>query len=316
MARNQVQFQKGISLVRFNKLYSTEEQCYERLFNMRWANGFECPKCGCKEYCKLKRHSLYQCNSCHHQTSLTAGTILDNTKLPLTTWFLAIYLLTQVKNGISALELSRFIEVSYNTAWKMKHKLMQAMKESDDKRQLEYIVQLDDAYWGGKGKGGKRGRGSMNKVPFIAAVALNEDHNPVYMRMTVVKGFRKDEVEKWAKKHLAPSTLAISDGLSCFEALSNANIYHDQVVKDGAVNLDEIQDKYFHWVDTMIGNIKNSLRGTYHAISKEHLPRYLAEFCFRFNYRFRLEEVLDELLGTSVVTPPMPYKLLKLPESF
>lgn len=177
----------------------------------------------------------------------------------------------------------------------MKHKLMQAMKESDDKRQLDYIVQLDDAYWGGKTKG-KRGRGSVNKVPFIAAVALNEDYNPVYMRITVVKGFRKDEVEKWAKKHLVPSTLAISDGLSCFEALPNANVHHDRVVKDGALDLDDIQDKYFHWVDTMIGNIKNSLRGTYHAISKKHLPRYLGEFCFRFNYRFRLEEVLDELL--------------------
>lgn len=315
MARNEIQFQKGVSLIRFNNLYGTETQCYERLFNLRWGNGFVCPSCGGKEYCKLKRHSLYQCNSCHQQTSLTAGTILDNTKLPLTKWFLAIFLLTQVKNGISALELSRLIEVSYNTAWRMKHKLMQAMKESDDKRQLDYIVQLDDAYWGGKTKG-KRGRGSVNKVPFIAAVALNEDYNPVYMRMTVVKGFRKDEVEKWAKKHLVPSTLAISDGLSCFEALSNANVHHDRVVKDGAPDLDEIQDKYFHWVDTMIGNIKNSLRGTYHAISKKHLPRYLGEFCFRFNYRFRLEEVLDELLGSSMTTPPMPYRLLKLAESY
>ncbi|MFA0349923.1 IS1595 family transposase, partial [Vibrio sp. 10N.222.55.C6] len=153
MARNEIQFQKGVSLIRFNSLYGTETQCYERLFNLRWGNGFICPSCGGKEYCKLKRHSLYQCNTCHQQTSLTAGTILDNTKLPLTKWFLAIFLLTQVKNGISALELSRLIEVSYNTAWRMKHKLMQAMKESDDKRQLDYIVQLDDAYWGGKTKG-------------------------------------------------------------------------------------------------------------------------------------------------------------------
>lgn len=244
-------------------------------FNLRWGgNGFVCPSCGGKEYCKLKRHSLYQCNTCHQQTSLTAGTILDNTKLPLTKWFLAILLLTKVKNGISALELSRLIEVSYNTAWRMKHKLMQAMKESDDKRQL------DDAYWGGGKTKGKRGRGSVNKVPFIAAVALNEDYNPVYMRMTVVKGFRKDEVEKWAKKHLVPSTLAISDGLSCFEALSNANVHHDRVVKDGAPDLDEIQDKYFHWVDTMIGNVKNSLRGTYHAISKKHLLDISVSFAF------------------------------------
>lgn len=85
MAKNKIQFQRGMSLVRFNKLYGTEEQCYNRLFQIRWINGFVCPKCGGKDYCKLKRHSLYQCNACHQQTSLTAGTILDNTKLPLTT---------------------------------------------------------------------------------------------------------------------------------------------------------------------------------------------------------------------------------------
>lgn len=113
MARNEIQFQKGVSLFRFNNLYGTEAQCYDRLFSLRWSNGFVCPTCGGKEYCQLKRHSLYQCNTCHQQTSLTAGTILDNTKLPLTKWFLAIFLLTQVKNGISALELSRLIEVSY-----------------------------------------------------------------------------------------------------------------------------------------------------------------------------------------------------------
>lgn len=295
-------------------LYGTEQQCYDRLFSMRWPLGYVCPKCGCKEYCKLKRNSLYQCNSCHQQTSLTAGTILANTKLPLTTWFLAIFLLTQVKNGVSALELSRHLGVSHNTAWRIKHKLMQAMKEHDDKQKLENIVQLDDVYWGGKSKG-KRGRGSVNKVPFVAAVALNDECNPVFMRMSVVDGFRKDEITKWAKKHLEPETIVISDGLSCFEGLSSANMQHDRVVKDGAMDLDDIQDKYFHWVDTMISNVRNSLHGTYHAISRKHLPRYLSEFCFRFNYRFRLEEVLDALLGSSMRTPPMPDRLLKSRET-
>ncbi|MGR5239259.1 IS1595 family transposase, partial [Vibrio alfacsensis] len=81
-----------------------------------------------------------QCNSCHAQTSLTSGTILANTKLPLTVWFLAIFLLTQAKNGISALELSRHLGISYNATWRLKHKLMQAMKEFDDKQSLEFIV--------------------------------------------------------------------------------------------------------------------------------------------------------------------------------
>lgn len=173
MPKNQIQFQGGISIPRFLSLYGTEEQCQKRLFSLRWENGFMCPNCGSTSYCQLRSRPLYQCNRCHQQTSLTAGTLLSNSKLPLTVWFLAIYLITQGKNGISALELSRHLGISYNATWRLKHKLMQAMKENDDKQPLENIVQLDDAYWGGKGKGGKRGRGSKKKTPFVAAIQMD-----------------------------------------------------------------------------------------------------------------------------------------------
>ena len=91
----------------------------------------------------------YQCNHCHHQSSLIAGTLFAGTKLPLTIWFLAIYLITQEKNGISALELSRELGVSYNATWRLKQKIMQSMKERDDELPLSGFIQLDDAYWGG-----------------------------------------------------------------------------------------------------------------------------------------------------------------------
>ena len=101
----------------------------------------------------------YQCHCCRHQTSLTAGTIFHATHLPLTTWFLAIYLLTQRKNGISALQLSRELGVAYNTAWKLKHKLLQVMHERNQGEQLFGRIELDDAYLGGE-RSGKRGRGA------------------------------------------------------------------------------------------------------------------------------------------------------------
>ena len=160
MARNWIQFQKGYSLTQFVDEYGTEERCVAALFRWRWPNGFVCPQCEHTGYWRLQSRALYQCRGCRHQVSLTAGTILDSTKLGLRTWFLAMYLLTQTKNGISGLELSRQLGVSYNTAWSLKHKLMQVMKERDDTRPLGGWVQLDDAYWGGERRGGKRGRGT------------------------------------------------------------------------------------------------------------------------------------------------------------
>ena len=177
MPKNTVQFQKGLSLSNFLSEYDTEEQCFSALVNLRWPNGFVCPKCGCKTYCSLTRNKLFQCNGCRSQISITSGTIFHSTKLPLTKWFLAQYLMTQGKNGISQLELGRSIGVSIKAAAMLYHKLAQVMLERDTKKPLSGKIEIDDAYWGGKQKG-KRGRGSTNKTPFIAAVEKTKDGKP------------------------------------------------------------------------------------------------------------------------------------------
>ena len=125
MPRSPVQFQKGQSLAEFTDRYGSEEQCRAALFQARWPQGFECPECGRKRCCRLRCRNVFQCTRCRHQVSLTAGTVFANTKLPLRRWFLAMYLLTQSKNGLSAMALGRQLGVSYNTAWSLKHKLMQ-----------------------------------------------------------------------------------------------------------------------------------------------------------------------------------------------
>jgi transposase-like protein len=314
MSKNKVQFQSGYSLIDLFQHYGTEKQCREALFNWRWPTGFNCSECGDDKYCFLKTRKLYQCNKCHHQTSLISGTIFEQTKLPLTTWFLAIHLITQSKSGLSALALKREVGISYNTAWSMKHKIMQVMKERDDGKPLTGIIQLDDVYWGGERHGGKRGRGSKNKVPFVAAVSLNEEGHPIAMNMNVVKGFRLTEISRWAKQHLQPESTVISDGLSCFTAVSDADCYHVSIVTGGGFQ--SVTKKEFAWVNTMIGNVKNAITGTYHAIDPKHLPRYLAEFCYRHNRRFQLEDMIPRFGYAAVRTPPMPGHLLKLAESY
>ena len=144
--KNKIQFQKGQSLPEFLESYGTDQQCEDALFQARWPEGFQCPAYGYEKYCRLRTRKVWQCIRYKHQASFTAGTLFDNTKLPLRTWYLAMYLVTQSKNGISAMDLKRQLGVSYNTAWMVKHKLMQAMRERDDSQRLQGTVELDDAY--------------------------------------------------------------------------------------------------------------------------------------------------------------------------
>ena len=199
----------------FMEAYGSESQCEQALFQARWPKGFQCPACGYGKHCRLRQRKVLQCIRCKRQVSLTAGTLLENTKLPLCTWYLAMYLLAQSKHGISAMELMRQLGVSYNTAWMVKHKLMQAMRQRDDSQPLGGTVELDDAYLGGESAGGKRGRGAEGKTPFVAAAEVSEDGRPLRLRLSVVKGFRLKELERWASRHLRPGTVVRTDGLAC-----------------------------------------------------------------------------------------------------
>lgn len=312
MSKNKTQFQQGFSLSALFEQYGTEEQCATALYHWKWPNGFICPECGSQKHCVLNCRKLYQCDRCHHQSSLTSDTIFASTKLPLRKWFIAIHLILQSKTGRSALSLMREVGVSYNTAWKIKHKVMQVMKEHDGAQPLTGIIQIDDVYWGGEQHGGKRGRGSSNKTPFVAAVAVNEKGHPMSMTMNVVKGFRLTEIAKWAATHLQPGCRVLSDGLACFRAVKNVGCEHQPMVTGGGPDCVEIAA--FKWVNTMIGNVKTAIHGVYHALNPKHLPRYLGEFCYRFNRRFQLQEMLPRFMRVAAATAPMPYRLLKLAE--
>jgi transposase-like protein len=310
MKKNQVQFQSGMSLMAFLERYGTEEQCREALAQVHWPGGFRCQDCGHTGHCHLKRRDVYQCNRCKRQVSLTSGTLFAETKLPLRTWFLAIYLLTQHKNGISALALRRQLGVSYNTAWLLKHKLMQAMVERDSEQVLGGIVMMDDAYWGGERHGGGTGRGSPGKTPFVAAVQCTAEGHPLAMRMDEVAGFRKKVLAAWAQRHLAPGTAVVTDGLKCFPGVTDADCTHTAIPTGGGVP--DLGHPIFTWVNTMLGNVKNALHGTYHALRPKYLQRYLSEFCYRFNRRFDLAALVPRLIVAAARTPPLSYRLATL----
>lgn len=314
MSRNLIQFQPGLSLPEFIRLYGTEKQCSTALECARWPHGFHCPHCGDDRHNThfRKERKIFQCYRCRRQTSVIAGTIFSSTKLPLTTWFLAMHLLTQSKNNVSALELSRLLGVSYNTAWLVKHKLLQVMEEREQRRELSGRVEIDDAYLGGERRG-KRGRGSPNKVPFVAAVQTNEDGHPLFVRFDRVKGFTHHEIERWSQTALSADTVACSDGLNGFTILADmVKTHHSFITGSGPA---AVQHPQFRWVNILLGNLKTAITGTYHAIKfQKYAQRYLSEAQYRFNRRYDLRTILPRLLRAAVTTRPKPLQVTKLAE--
>lgn len=316
MAMNRIQFQKGLSMENFLRLYGTEKQCEDAVVRIRWPQGFVCPKCQCKRVSNTHNgRRLWECLGCKYQCSSIVGTIMENTKLPLKKWFLAMYLIGQSKNAMSSLELKRLLDVSYKTAWMLKHKLLEVMAQEEASRKLERRVEIDDAYLGGERTGGQVGRGSENKIPFIAAVQTNERGHPQLIRLDLVKSFKTEAIAQWAKQALASSAHVVSDGMWGFQGVTTqAGVTHQAHItghgKKAAMH------PQFRWVNTILGNLKTSMSGTFHAFNfAKYARRYFAEFQYRFNRRFNLATILPQLIVAVVGTTPQPLTILRSSEA-
>jgi ribosomal protein L37AE/L43A len=314
MAMNRVQFQPGLSMAQFLNRYGSEDQCEAALIASRWPQGFVCPACSSGENSSFRREGrlYWQCSACRHQCSVISGTVFEATKLPLTSWFFAMHLLTQSKNNVAALELMRHLGVCYKTAWLVKHKLMEVMRVREDSRVLDGRVEIDDAYLGGELSGGKTGRGSENKGPFIAAVQTTPDGQPQFACFAQ-QPFTTEEVAAFAAKSLATSASVVTDGLWCFRGVKVIGAEHERIVTGGGAASTKLPQ--FKAINTLLGNLKNALAGTYHAFDfAKYAHRYLAEAQYRFNRRFNLASILARLLRAASTTSPRPAKFIQAAE--
>lgn len=206
----------------------------------------------------------YQCRKCRHQTTLTSGTLFQGTQLPLATWMLALYLLTSTKTDLSALELMRHLGVNYKSAWRIKHKVMQAMLERVAPRRLEGFVQIDDAYLGGERNGGKVGRGAPGKQSFVVAVETEfELEHPRYAVLEPVPTFDNVSLTDWCEHRLAPGAEVYSDGLACFARCIDTGNAHTVLVTKGRRAAREVPGA--RWVNVVLAQ-----RQTHH---QRALPR-------------------------------------------
>lgn len=318
MKMNRVQFQAGLSMVEFFERYGTEAKCRQALAAARWPDGFVCPACGGSARTSYERAGLryWQCGGCQRQTSLISGTIFEASKLPLLRWFLALQLLSQAKNNVSALELKRQLGVSYRSAWLMKHKILEAMRLAEHERRLDGRVEIDDAYLGGEFSGGKSGRGSDNKIPFVAAVQTTAAGQPVYACLSVQPP-TSQAMSAFSSSHLRACTVVVSDGLRCFMAVRQPGIEHQRILlrpnQNGAAACVKLPQ--FKAINTLLGNLKTAISGTYHAFAfAKYAHRYLAEFQFRFNRRFNMKTILHSLLTSLLAAPPSPERWLRAAE--
>jgi transposase-like protein len=315
MAQNKVQYQKGLSMPEFFGRYGSPQQCEALVRAWRWPEGFACPRCKGGWHSEFRRQDrlYFQCSACRYQCSLVSGTVFESSKLALPIWFLAMHLMTQAKNNVSALELKRHLGVSYPTAWLLKHKIMQVMADREQSRQLTGRVEIDDAYLGGEVQGGKAGRGSPNKVPFVAAVQTTESGQPTFMCLSQ-RPFTKESLQAFAEQSLAAPATLVSDGLGCFKAVRGMGILHEPHVTGGGAT--SAKNPSFLAVNTALGNIKTSLAGTYHAFGfRKYAHRYLAQVQYLFNRRFDLRALLERLARAASQAMPCPLRTVRAAEA-
>ena len=224
----------------------------------------------------------------------------------------AMHLLTQAKNNVAALELMRHLGVSYRTAWLVKHKLLEVMRQREQGRWLSGRVEIDDAYLGGELPGGKPGRGSENKVSFLAAVQTTADGQAVLACLSP-RPFTKEAVADFAMHSLALPLTLVSDGLNCFTVVAELGAVHERTPTGGGAASAKLPQ--FRAVNKLLSNLKTALAGNYHAFDfAKYAYRYLAEFQWRFNRRFDLRRILQRLATAAVGTAPRPRRTIGLAE--
>lgn len=296
------------TLPAFQRAFPDEDTCWRFLRRARWPRGFRCPRCGCRRSYRLRARGLEQCGECRYQASLTAGTVFHNTRVPLQTWFLAVFFVARHKQGISALQLQHDTGIgSYRTAWLLLHKIRCALRRRPGEL-LGGLVEADETYLLAPHEKGRRGgRAPGRKVLVGLVVERRPRTGRLRLDLLESHGFR--EIGPFVRGAVEPSrTMLRTDGLDGYRPLAREGIRHDRRVQGPddrrAVKLLPASHSVFY-------HLKAWLRGTHRGVSRAYLRRYLDEFSFRFNHRATAAELGDLLLARILGGSPFPHHRLR-----
>jgi len=294
------------TLEEFEDRFSTESACRDYLVALRWPEGFRCSRCGDRQAWPVRR-LLWECAGCGHQTSVTAGTIFQDTHKPLRTWFRAVWHVTSQKSGASALGLQRVLGLgSYQTAWSWLHKLRRAMVRPGRDR-LSGRVEVDETYWGASEQG-HEGREPGRKV--LIVIAVQEDGAKIgRIRMRRVPDASAKSLQGFVADAIEIGSVVHTDGWVGYRTLRDKGYVHEATVQ-GRFDSAGAEADLLPRVHLVVSLLKRWLLGTHQgAVRGEHLDYYLDEFTFRFNrrnsrYRGKL---FYRLLQQAVVMDPVTY---------
>ena len=264
------------SLREFQRQVATDDACHQYLAASRWPDGFVCVRCGGRDPYVLVDRRQWPCASCRHQVSLTSGTVLHNTKLPLTQWFWAAYLMTTDTRGISALGLQRQLGLRrYETAWLMLHKLRRAMVNAA-REPLHGTIEVDDTWIGGPQPGLRGSRPLKGRRAALVLVAVEKRGRATgRVRMGVIPDFKATTVTGLLTQPVAPGSTLYTDGLKSFAGLDAAGFRHVARTQPLRRDLGRGVPSVVPLADRAIGTLQQWLIGTYHGVSRAQLPVYI-----------------------------------------
>ena len=307
---------KGRSLSEFQEAFPDEACCAAFLVRRRWPNGFVCPGCAGRRAAALKsRAYTYECANCGRQTSITAGTAMHRTRLPLTTWFWAAHLMATHSNGMSARQLEDQLGVTYKTAWLLTQKLRRSMVDPD-REPLEGVVEVDQAEIPFREGDAFFEPGSAGKIFVIGAVEVIDrdinqskprrrhakylDTRSGRVRLAMIADNSAASIEAFVRANVKRGTTLITDGHASYPGLTDYR--HDpRVVGKMAGHV------VLPWVHRVFALLKRWSLGTYHGLRRRHLNTYLNEFVFRYNRRFHRHVSFETLLGLAAQHEPASY---------
>jgi transposase-like protein len=266
---------ESTNLVSLIERFGSEEKCRDYLEELRWPDGPECPRCGdFTTISRIRTRDQYECDECRYQFSVTAGTLIHDSHLPLWKWFLAVYLMCESKEGISAKQLQRMLKVSYKTAWHLSHRIRDAMGDGEQPL-LTGTVEVDETYVGGKRTGygaGYRG----NKVVIAGAIERGG-----YIRLRLLPNTRRHNLEGFIESSVGDDASIYTDELASYQGIAGKDHqtvdYHSEEWVCGNVHTSTVESAW--------NRLERSIVGTYHHRSVKHLPAHLDEMEWRFNNR-------------------------------
>ena len=294
-----------MNIIKFIESFPDEESCRFHFKEIREKQGLICKKCGCKKHYWLKAKWQWQCSECRFRTGLRSGTMMENYKLPIRKWYLAMAFMSFSKKGISATELQRQLGHSrYETVWVMMHKIREAMGKRDSLYGLTGMVEFDEAYFetetSEKDKQNlKRGKGSQRQqnVAVAAESVPLEDFETGkkgkqcrYFKMKVLDGHSSAEVNEFIGQNIAEESIVFSDKSKSYLDIAN---YVEVHVSEKSTH--ETTKTTLQWVHIAISNAKRTLLGIYHKIKGKYLQLYLDEFCYKLNRRYFGDRLFDRL---------------------